>query len=352
MIMIPYKIFCMEPQTISHQQPQKPILYAPWRGTYAQKMETTISQATEIAQPKTSCRLCDANKYNKEDLIVYRGKKNNIILASQPYIDKGAHLLIVPLDHTKELSDLSPETRNEKDRLTQQLCAYFSQDYYETCINANQGTSAGASVPDHYHQHVIINTSPPCYNLIQAIEQTKKGIDLSSLSKSLQRHLQSLANLPSPKICYLCTWQPDCYLCSITKNIIEDRKHLIIHRGEHSSIMLSHTPTYFGEIDIVPHKHFSALETMDQKTYDEMNHFTSLIYPILLKILNAQDSNIGLNSYGSKSSCSKHHIRQQIIPRKDKWIMSPIVGAAHPLSSNIMDLYRELCLEWGQRANL
>jgi hypothetical protein len=90
---------------------------------------------------------------------------------------------------------------------------------------------------------------------------------------------------------------------------------------------------------------------MDQKTYDEMNHFTTTIYPLLLAILNAQDSNIGLNSYGFKSSCSKHHIRQQIIPRKESWVMSPIVGA-HPLCSNIMDLYRELCLAWGQRANL
>jgi len=206
-------------------------------------------------------------------------------------------------------------------------------------------------VPDHYHQHVIINTSTPCYNLIQAIEQTKQGIDLSSLTKSLQGRLQSLSHIPSPKTGNLHPWQPNCYWCSITKNIIDDKKHLIIHRGEHSSIMLSHTPECFGHIEIVPHKHFSALETMDKNTYDEMNYFTALIYPILLKILNAPDSNIGLNSYGLKSSWNKHHIRQHIIPRKESWIMSPIVGA-HPLSSNIMDLYRELCLAWGQRAKL
>jgi ATP adenylyltransferase len=231
------------------------------------------------------------------------------------------------------------------------LCAYFSQDYYETCINANQGPSAGASVPNHYHQHIIINTSAPCYNLIQALEQTKQGIDLPSLSKSLQKHLKILAKITSPKICHLYTWQPDCYFCSITKNTIDNRKNLIIHRGEHVSIMLSHHPTYFGEIDIVPHKHFSALETMDQKTYDEMNYFTIVIYPILLTLLNTQDSNIGLNSYGAKSSCSKHHIHQRIIPREEKGIMSPIVGA-HPLSQNAIDLYRDLCLAWGQRASL
>src|SRR5438477_12532282 len=112
------KAFSIEefiPQSI--QQPPKTIIYAPWRGTYDKKIAITMSQETETPEAQKPCPLCDAHIYNKENLIVYKGEKNNIILTSQPYIHTGIHLLISPHEHIKELKNLPCTVRQEKDRL-------------------------------------------------------------------------------------------------------------------------------------------------------------------------------------------------------------------------------------------
>jgi ATP adenylyltransferase len=321
--------------TITPMEPNA-VIYAPWRENYinAQKQKRSMYQ---------SCTFCNIinNKNNRENLILHRGKHSLIMLASQPYIDNGIHFLIVPYEHKKELCHLSPETYHEENTLTQKLCALFSSDANETYINSNQGLAAGASIPDHHHKHIMVNHAPNYYNLIEAVQKTKKHIDLPTIYERVLPYINNLENVTLPQK-QLFSSHKNCYYCSILQK--DAQENFIIHRGTYTTIMLSHYPTYFGEIDIIPNEHIEALEVMTAETYAEINKFTTEIYPLLLKIINAQDSNIGLISYGNKAT-RKEHIIQKIVPRKDTWRKTPITKSNH-ISGDIKKLYNKLLSEW------
>ena len=296
-------IICMETQHSIYKSQQTALIYAPWREDYvnAQQKPTTLINKT--------CTFCTiiSNPENNKNLILHRGKHSLIMLASQPYIDNGIHFLIIPYEHKPELCNLSSETYAEENMFTQKLCALFSSLANETYINSNQGIAAGASIPEHHHKHIMVNHAPRYYNLIDAMEYTKKKINLTVLFKELQPQIEKLDTVTIPQKKLLVLSNHNCYHCSTMHG--DMKKNLIIHRGKHATAMLSHHPTYFGEIDIIPHEHIESLETMPVETYEEINQLTTAIYPLVLKIINAQDSNIGLISYGSKAT-HKEHIKQ------------------------------------------
>lgn len=338
-------LLCME-TIYSYDQLQPPhfakasggrqaIIYAPWRENYINAQQ----KRDFINKPCTFCKII-SNKNNRENLILHRGKHSMIMLASQPYIDNGIHFLIIPYEHKKELSELSAEAYHEENIFTQQLCALFASDANETYINSNQGSAAGASIPEHHHKHIMINHAPRYYNLIEAMQKTKKHIDLQSLYREILPQINNIENVVPQQT--PTSAHQDCYYCSILQQ--NDQENLIIHRGEYATIMLSHYPTYFGEIDIIPNQHIEAVETMSPEAYEEINKLTTEIYPLMLKIVNAQDSNIGLISYGSKATY-KEHIKQKLIPRKDTWKKTPITKSNH-ISADIKKFYNQLVSEW------
>ena len=341
-------LFCMEPIKASdfakassdRSAGRQAIIYAPWREHYVNAHNPHQNPEQIFHRPCIFCRIV-TEKNDTKNFILHRGKHSLIMLASIPYIDNGIHFLIVPYEHKKELCDLSSETYHEENLFTQKLCARFSSHANETYINSNQGSAAGASIPEHNHKHIIVNYAPIFYNLIDAIRETRRNINLQSLYERLQPCMSSLEtiDLPQKQVNKLHT---DCYYCSVIQPNFQE--NLIIHRGKYVTIMLSHYPTYFGEIDIVPNEHIESLETMPVEVYEEINKATVEIYPLMLKIMNAQDSNIGLVSYGDKATHGEH-IRQKLIPRKDSWNRSPITRSNH-ISGDIKKFYRKLSSEW------
>ena len=317
------------------------IFYAPWREYYANKINNPEDSKT--IQDK-SCILCTMvhNKNNDEHFILHRDKHSLIKLASQPYVSNGIHFLIIPYEHTRETSNLSSDTYKEINHSTQKLCALFSPHCHEIYLNTNQGVSSGASIPDHHHKHIIINNSPRYYNLIQAIQETKATVDLPTLFHTLQSDFAMFNGIiiPQPVTHTLC--QKNCYYCSILQKNPE--QNLIIHQGQYASIMLSHHPTYFGEVDIIPHQHIESIETIPSHTYQEINELTIAIYPLLLRLLNTEDANIGSISYGNKAH-HVEHIKQKIIPRKITWNTTSTTRGFH-LNGNIINFYKKLVSEW------
>ena len=119
--------------------------------------------------------------------------------------------------------------------------------------------------------------------------------------------------------------------------------------------MLSHYPTYFGEVDILPNEHIKSVEMMDGDTYDEINELTITIYPIFLSLIGTQDCNIGFISYGNTAELDGH-IKQQIIPRKHTWRTSPITRSSH-INGDILQLYKKLhkklsLFQWERKAKI
>jgi len=121
-------------------------LFAPWRLAYIK----------ELSNKKRRCIFCEALK--KEDFdsfILYRGKKNFIIMNLYPYTP--GHLMIAPFRHIQNFEESEEEESNEMIYLAKAsikiLKEYFSPDGFN--IGMNIGKSAGAGEVGHYHLHIV-----------------------------------------------------------------------------------------------------------------------------------------------------------------------------------------------------
>lgn len=122
-------------------------LWTPWRYRYM----------AEAAGQQTGCIFCSAleKKDDAETLIVFRGKKNFILLNRYPYTS--GHMMIVPYAHIPDLKDCDAETLAEMMLLAQRaegaLAAAYKPDGFN--LGMNLGRAAGAGVTGHVHLHVL-----------------------------------------------------------------------------------------------------------------------------------------------------------------------------------------------------
>lgn len=120
-------------------------IWAPWRIEY-------------ILQGKPEgCFFCDKPKQDKdaENYILYRGKKNFIMLNSYPY--NPGHLLVAPYAHKGSLVELTEEERNEHFKLLSRGITVLQEVLNPGGFNtgSNLGKVAGAGVDDHFHSHIV-----------------------------------------------------------------------------------------------------------------------------------------------------------------------------------------------------
>ncbi len=120
-------------------------LWAPWRIDYI------------LSKKPPGCIFCDKPKENndEENLILYRGKYNFIIMNAYPY--NNGHMMVVPYRHTATLSGWSPEEQQElmdlADMAVELLRRLMRPDGFN--LGINMGLVAGAGVADHIHLHVV-----------------------------------------------------------------------------------------------------------------------------------------------------------------------------------------------------
>lgn len=121
------------------------VLWTPWRMGFI------------MGEKPKECIFClkPAETRDRENFILYRGRRAFIILNAYPY--NNGHLLIVPYDHVASLEDLDAETSAELMALVQRgiraLRALMSPNGFN--VGANIGQSAGAGIADHVHIHVV-----------------------------------------------------------------------------------------------------------------------------------------------------------------------------------------------------
>lgn len=120
-------------------------LWAPWRSGYIK------------AEKPRGCIFCDKIKENKdeENLIVYRGKKNFIMLNSYPY--NPAHLMVAPYSHIGNLEELTREELTDHMELMAKAIEALKKAFGPAGFNTgmNLGRVAGAGIEDHVHSHVV-----------------------------------------------------------------------------------------------------------------------------------------------------------------------------------------------------
>ena len=123
-------------------------LWTPWRMAYIKGNHRV-----------QGCFLCDLPALDPsndpESLILARGALSFVILNKYPY--NSGHLLVAPYRHMPNYEDIAVEEHAEMALLTGRCIQALHKEYSPQGFNIglNQGTAAGAGVPDHLHSHVV-----------------------------------------------------------------------------------------------------------------------------------------------------------------------------------------------------
>lgn len=121
-------------------------IWAPWRMQY-------ILQADK----GKGCLLCNkpAEKKDRANYILYRGKANFIMLNAYPY--SPGHLMISPYRHIGNVTELEDKEAREHLKLVQLCVTLLGQEVKADNFNIgmNIGRVAGAGVEGHIHTHVV-----------------------------------------------------------------------------------------------------------------------------------------------------------------------------------------------------
>jgi ATP adenylyltransferase len=142
-------------------------LWAPWRLAYVSRDEEPEAETPPEpnewrAGADQSCFLCraaakfdNAATVDRQLLVATRGKHTLVLLNRYPY--SNGHLLIAPLRHVAQLSEMTPDEHLE----SMQSIALFTRLLEQVLraegfnIGLNLGRVAGAGCPGHLHWHIV-----------------------------------------------------------------------------------------------------------------------------------------------------------------------------------------------------
>ena len=87
--------------------------------------------------------------------ILHRGERSFVILNAFPY--NTGHLMIAPLRHVGELTELTDQERDEVMSLTSRSVSLIREvmGAHGFNVGMNLGQVAGAGIPGHLHMHVV-----------------------------------------------------------------------------------------------------------------------------------------------------------------------------------------------------
>ncbi|MBZ0272796.1 HIT domain-containing protein [bacterium] len=120
-------------------------LWAPWRIGYLKG-----------AKPP-GCIFCDKPRGGDDEsnLILHRGPRTFVIMNLYPYTN--GHLMVVPYEHSPDLSRIDGETAAEifsmLDACRDALVTTMNPEGFN--IGINMGRVAGAGIHEHVHVHIV-----------------------------------------------------------------------------------------------------------------------------------------------------------------------------------------------------
>ena len=128
---------------------ERGVLFRPDRLRYVRKM----------IKPE-GCVFCQAAEASSagekgERLLLYRGKSAIVVMNKYPY--NTGHLLILPLRHCGEFTELTDAEHAEMNLCLRRAVKVLMDVYNPGGFNVglNLGSVSGAGIPEHLHYHVV-----------------------------------------------------------------------------------------------------------------------------------------------------------------------------------------------------
>jgi ATP adenylyltransferase len=106
-----------------------------------------------------------------------------------------------------------------------------------------------------------------------------------------------------------------CIFCEAVKNLADDEKKFVLHRGTHNFVILNLYPYISGHLMIAPYAHLGELDAADKKTTDEMMDLAKRCQTALRLVYQPQGFNLGMNLGRAAGAGIADHIHMHVMPR-------------------------------------
>lgn len=133
-----------------------------------------------------------------------------------------------------------------------------------------------------------------------------------------------------------------CIFC--TKPIeTEDRKNLILHRGDHVFVLMNLFPYNNGHLMVIPYRHTSDIIDLPPETTAELWSKLCLCRQALSAAFHPDGFNIGMNIGRIAGAGIDQHVHLHIVPRwNGDTNFMPVVGKTKVISQGIEETYDQL----------
>jgi len=145
------------------------------------------------------------------------------------------------------------------------------------------------------------------------------------------------------RIQYVSTEKPGgCFLCDYPKDI-NDKEHLILHRGDEVFVIMNYYPYNNGHILIAPYQHTCELSDLSSAAKLEMMNLVEVSTKILKEAMSAQGFNTGLNLGTVAGAGVKDHLHMHVVPRwNGDTNFMPVLGHTKVVSEGLEQTWEKL----------
>ncbi|AWR97220.1 HIT domain-containing protein [Acidianus sulfidivorans JP7] len=133
-----------------------------------------------------------------------------------------------------------------------------------------------------------------------------------------------------------------CIFCDFIKQD-NDKENLIVYRGRYAFVILNRFPYNPGHLMIVPYRHVSTLELLEDHEISEIFKLSKISMKVIRSIYSPDGFNLGVNIGRVAGAGIESHVHVHIVPRwnGDANFM-PIIANTKVLPESLGDTYKKI----------
>lgn len=133
-----------------------------------------------------------------------------------------------------------------------------------------------------------------------------------------------------------------CVFCALSKQS-DDRRDLVLHRGEHALVMMNLFPYNNGHLMVAPYRHTADLVNLSEDEQRELMLLTRYSVRVLQHAYHPEGFNLGMNLGSAAGAGIAEHLHQHIVPRwNGDTNFMPILGETKVLPDTLFGTYDKL----------
>lgn len=136
--------------------------------------------------------------------------------------------------------------------------------------------------------------------------------------------------------------ETECIFCTKAEEK-DDRNNLILYRGEHNFIIMNKYPYNNGHLMIVPYRHISEFEALNEAESREVMNLLFKAIRALKAAIHPEGFNVGVNVGKIAGAGIDQHLHFHVVPRwtADTNFM-PVVGQTKVISEGLWETWGKI----------